>query len=338
MKSALRQFLLTASLTILTPLAANASLQTLSNLFVFGDSLSDGGNYNRTPDPSYPFTAFPRTPYAASRYSNGPTAVEYLWQSYNPADPGGFKPSTQGGTNYALGGATTGSFNFNFINPNVPAAIQPYFAGQGGIANQVAQFGTSCTNCFVPATSLFVVWGFPNDVFSNAAFGLPPQQLIQNGIINIANAIAALAGEGAMHFLVPNMPDLGATPSFRGGPQAAGLTGLTQGFNANLALALTQLDQALSAEIVQFDTYSAFQAMVANPGAFGFTNVTDQCVLNLQNGLCNPNTWLFWDGVHPTTAGHRLLGSQFAAAVPEPATLVLLALGLLAIAASRRRT
>ncbi len=328
MKSAIRQFLLAACLTALTPLAANASLQTLSNLFVFGDSLSDGGNA--------PF-AFPPPPYAASRYSNGPTAVEYLWQSYNPANLGGFTPSTQGGTNYALGGATTGTFNFNSINPGVPSSIQPYFASQGGIANQVAQFSGSCTGCFAHATSLFVVWGFPNDVFSNAAFGLSPAQLIGNGITNIADAILTLASEGAMHFLVPNMPNLGATPSFRETPEAVGLTLLTQTFNAALAATLTQLDQALSAEIVQFDTYGAVEGVVQNPSAYGFTNVTDQCVENLLNSQCNPDTWLFWDGVHPTTAGHRLLGSQFAAAVPEPATLALLALGLLGIAAGRRR-
>ena len=52
-----------------------------------------------------------------ARYSNGPTAVEYLWQAYNPGNPGGFTPSNTGGTNYALGGASTGSFNFNSINP-----------------------------------------------------------------------------------------------------------------------------------------------------------------------------------------------------------------------------
>lgn len=78
-----------------------------------------------------------------ARYSNGPTAVEYLWQAYNPGNPGGFTPSNTGGTNYALGGATTGSFNFNSINPAVPAEpveLRQFFAAAGGMSNQIAQF------------------------------------------------------------------------------------------------------------------------------------------------------------------------------------------------------
>lgn len=328
MKHVFRRFLVAASVALLAPLSAHASLQTLSNLFVFGDSLADGGNYN---DPGGP-AAFPPSPYAGSRYSNGPTAVEYLWQAYNPGNTS-FQPSNFGGTNYALGGATTGSFNFNSINPNVPLALQPWFWAQGGVANQVAQFAGGCSGCFNPADSLFVVWAFPNDVFANAAFGLPPATLIANGVSNITNAILALAGEGAQHFLVPNMPDLGATPEF---PGYADLTGLTMAFDAALAGALTALDQALSAEITLFDTFSTFHNITQNPGAYGFTNVTDACVNNLANGQCDPNTWLFWDGVHPTTAGHALLGAQFAAAVPEPAGLWLFMVALLWLAMSRR--
>ena len=331
MKKSVHGLLLAALVALVVPFSASAALQTLSNLYVFGDSLSDGGNYNGPGGQG----AFPPAPYAGARYSNGPTAVEYLWQAYNPGDTS-FKPSNFGGTNYALGGATTGSFGFNSINPGVPGALQPWFASQGGVANQVAQFAGGCTGCFNPASSLFVVWAFPNDIFANALFNQTPQDLIGAGVANIAAAIQALALEGAQHFLIPNMPDLGATPDFRGGPQAPGLTFLTQSFNAALGAALTQLDQALSAEIVQFDTYSALADLRQNPSQYGLTNVNDNCTANLANQTCNPNTWLYWDGVHPTSAAHRILGAQLAAAIPEPGSLLLVVPALMLLALSGR--
>ena len=321
MNDAIRRILFAVSMVLLAPLPAAASLQTLGSLFAFGDSLVDGGNYNGIAGPG----GFPPSPYSNARYTNGPTAVEYLWQAYNPGDAS-FKPSNFGGTNYALGGATTGDFNFNAVNPNVPEYLQAWFGTQGGLTNQVKQFSDSCTGCFNPADSLFVVWAFPNDVFANEVFGLTPDQLIATGVGNIVSAIQTLAGEGAQHFLVPNMPDLGAVPEFLGD---ANLTAFTMAFDSALSVALTALDQALSAEITQFDTFSFFDTIISNPGAYGLTNVTDACVLNL--AICDPDTWLFWDGVHPTTAGHALLGAQFAAAVPEPGSMGLLLAALAAL-------
>ncbi len=186
---------------------------------------------------------------------------------------------------------------------------------------------------------MFVVWAFPNDIFANALFNQTPQDLIGAGIANIVAAIQTLALEGAQHFLIPNMPDLGVTPDFRGSPQAPGLTFLTQSFNSALGAALTQLDQALSAEIVQFDTYSAVADVRQNPSKYGLTNVDDRCIANLANQACDPNTWLYWDGVHPTTAAHRILGAQLAAAIPEPGSLILVvpALMLLALRGRSRK-
>lgn len=338
MKNALRSLLLVVCTALLVQHSAHAGLQTLSDLFVFGDSLSDGGNYN---GPGGPGTYPPSPPYANSRYTNGPTAVEYLWQAYRPGDPS-FLPSNFGGTNYALGGATTGTFNYHAINPNVPAALQPWFAEQGGMATQVRQFSDDCNQCFNPAEALFVTWAFPNDVAANAALGaagVPAAALIGTAVDNIRAAILALVEEGAQHFLVPNIPDLGATPGTLGN---ASLTELTLAFNTALAATLTALDQSLGIEITQFNTFGTFNAIMDNPAAFGFTNVTDACVENLANGLCDPSTWLFWDDVHPTTAVHALLGAQFAAAVPEPAShglalLALLWLALLRYAQSRQR-
>ncbi len=81
-------------------------------------------------------------------------------------------------------------------------------------------------------------------------------------------------------------------------------------FNTNLAAQLAMLDAVLAAEITLFDTDAAFQQMLANPASFGLTNTTGQCVQNLQNGLCNPDEWLFWDGVHPTARTHEILARQ----------------------------
>lgn len=340
MKLKFRNYLLATSLALLAPLAAHASLQSLSSLYVFGDSLSDGGNYAGPTIPNV-IETFPPSPYLGARYSNGPTAVENLWQAYNPGDAS-FKPSNYGGTNYALGGATTGTINFNSVNPGVPTAeMKTWFGNQGGVTSQVAQFAGICDNCITdPATSLFVVWAFANDVFYNAALGsvnplyaLDIPTLIGNGVTNITNAIQTLAAEGAQHFLIPNLPDLGITPNFLGTGLAGDMTALSVAYNYALAGALNGLGAAMSSiEIVQFDVFGLFGDVVANPAQYGFSNVTQQCVQNLANGLCDPDTWLFWDSVHPTAAGHALLGARFAAAVPEPATwwLMLPALVLLA--------
>jgi phospholipase/lecithinase/hemolysin len=325
------------------PLPARAGLIDLTSLFVFGDSLSDGGNSGlRTQQyTNNPNIVFPPPPYFNGQYSNGRVAVEYLWNRYNPGNPGGFTPSLAGGTNYAIGGATTGSASFNSVNDSVPDFLKPAFANYSNTW-QLQTFADQQPS-FNPATSLFVVWLFPNDIFYSDATSMLPgvvpgspggTDLISNGIANILTTIGTLAQAGAEHFLVPNMPDLGLTPAFAGTPQADFLSFLTATFNSNLAAQLTALDAMLAAEIVQFDTNGSFARIRANPLAYGFDNTTDSCVDNLASGVCNPGNWdrwLFWDGVHPTTSTHQLLASQFAMAVPEPSSVALLMIALLAL-------
>ena len=84
--------------------------------------------------------------------------------------------------------------------------------------------------------------------------------------------------------------------------------------------------------IFHFQTDTMFEDMVANPAEYGFTNVTQQAVVT--GG--DPDTYLFWDSVHPTSRAHGFLAdAAFALATPEPATLGLLALGAMALV--RRR-
>lgn len=334
------------------PVSANAALQELTNLYVFGDSLSDGGNSGLV---SQQFTGgaftYPPPPYYNGQYSNGPVAVEYLWQAYNPGSTS-FTPSLAGGTNYAIGGATSGLANYNSVNPSAPGFVQPAYDNLGN--NWQLQTFTAQHPVFDPATSLFVVWLFPNDLFNYAQTGQLPgtatgspggagtvEQLIANGVGNILTTVQYLASLGAQHFLVPNMPDLGNTPGYVGTPGAADMTALSMAFDLYLGQGLTALDAALtSAEIVQFDTFGVLNRILANPGAYGFEFTDKACVDNLASGLCNPGNWdrwVFWDSVHPTTSAHAVLGREFAASVPEPGTIFLLAIALLAMALARRR-
>ena len=332
------------------PGAAHAALNQLTDLFVFGDSLADGGNSGLASQAyAGPGVVFPPPPYYNGQYSNGPVAVEYLWQSFNPGDTS-FKPSLAGGTNYAIGGATTGLESFNSVNSSVPDPLKPAYFQKSN--NWQLQSFSAQSPSFDPATSLFVVWLFPNDVFYQTATGNLPgtafggaaspgdaSALIANGLNNIVNTIGFLATSGARHFLVPNMPDLGQTPELRNGPAAGPLSALTASFNQNLAATLTVLDASMSkVDIVQFDAAGLLARAIADPAAYGFTNATESCVANLLNGQCDPSSWLFWDGVHPTTQTHQMLGREFAAAVvPEPQTYLLMVLGLSAVGWVARR-
>lgn len=145
----------------LQPAPALARLTSLSNLFVFGDSLSDSGNARELTH-----GAFPPTPPYQNRFSDGKVAVEYLWDHFNPSDTS-FSPSLKGGTNYAIGGATTGQENNLEYGASPGPSLSPLFVNRGN-AWQLSSFGSTP---FDPKTALFAIWLFPNDIFYYNASG-----------------------------------------------------------------------------------------------------------------------------------------------------------------------
>nr|WP_294508876.1 SGNH/GDSL hydrolase family protein [uncultured Rhodopila sp.] len=311
---------------LLSPVTAHA----YSALYAFGDSLSDAGNvFLETSSPGSPVSPLPAPPYANGQFSNGPTWVQDLSISLGL---GAEQPSLAGGNDYAFGGATTGYAAS--ANQTVPTLQQ-----------QVTAF-TAAHGTGAPSTALYAVWIGANDLSNLLVSGETASQMVSDakGAAAVETAaIVTLAAAGARNFVVPLVPDLGLTPNSTGAGAAAvaAATALSQVYDATLIAGLNGLVTADGISITIVDTYSLIDSAVADPAAFGFTNVTAPCYVGPQTGggtVCaNPSQYLFWDGEHPTEVGHALIAAEAEADLPEPGTLATLGLGLAGIAMLRRR-
>ena len=253
--------------------------QPFSRIFVFGDSLSDTGNFYRLSG------GYPPPPFFQGRFSNGRLWVEQL------ADALGMEIAA--GDNYAVAGATTG-----FINVNGPA--------YPGLVGEIASFRAT-RNAAEAQGALFVVWAGANDFFVALATGQAPAELIGNGVGNTVQAIQQLWQSGARHIMVVNVPDLGLTPYALGLNIGAPVTQLSAAYNQVLNSALDSLASA-GIPTIRVDAFATLRTMVTQPAQFGFTNVTDQLII--VGG--NPDEFLFWNEVHPTTAGHAVFAEAAA--------------------------
>lgn len=291
----------------------------ITGIVSFGDSLSDVGN-----DAIGSGGAVPGMPdYADGRFSNGPIWLDYLARDLGLPAPQPFLAGT-GGMNFAFGGAETGDGYSTFEGSSIP-----------NIGTQIAMYLTDNTPT---ATELFTIWGGAND----AIFGTSPNPYAS--VANIGQEITTLADAGAKQFLVPNLPPLNETPLAiaQGAVAAQALATFTQDFNQALAAEVNTLSNTLGVSIVLLDVNSLFSSVIANPSAYGFTDVMDPALNPASPDFAAGNGYLFWDDLHPTTQAGEILGNFAAQAVPEPSSVILLgtATGGLAFGlarASRRR-
>jgi phospholipase/lecithinase/hemolysin len=257
-----------------------------SGLVAFGDSLTDTGNrYAATggTDPSSP-------PYDAGRSSDGPLWVEHLAEGLGLPAP---TPSLRGGTDYSSADArsTLTGYAHN---------------GSPNVGTQIGDFLR--THPKVDGDQLFVIWGGTNDFGPHSA---PDPSAT---VANLSAEITELARAGAKQFLVPNLMPLGEVPTIRALGQAAEskLDALSAQFNTQLAAAENQLEASLGVKIHRVDVYGLFGQVLANPGKFGITDVTDQAKSGDEGDpgvvVPNPDQYLFWDNIHPTETFEKLLG------------------------------
>ena len=309
--------------------ASLAQAGSIDAIDAFGDSLSDVGNVFLT-------LGIPAPPYVNGQFSNGNVWVQDLALDLGLAP---LTPSLAGGTDYAVGSAQSGTTLFNSAGPaDLPAQLTLFQTANPGGADPNA---------------LYTIWIGSNDLGAIPA-GATPAQIQADGaaiISNIDGAINTLAGLGAKNFLVVTVPDLGKTPDVTalGGLASAAASALSAGFDDALVNgsgplpSLAGLAAIDGINIATLNSYLLVDSIVADPAAAGLTNVTDPCLtgaVNFSGGTpcATPDQYLFWDGSHPTAAGHELLADAALAVVtPEPASVLLSGIGLCGLFLLRRR-
>jgi outer membrane lipase/esterase len=303
---------LAAALFIAFGVGAQEAAAQFNGAYFFGDSLSDAGSFKPVlPPGTGKFTTNP-----------GPVWAEILGQRY------GFTitPANQGGTDYAEGGARVTDL------PGVPAT--PPTGTATPVTNQVSNLLAKGP---LNSGALYSVWAGGNDLFyqlglAQAGLATPVQVQANLGLAatQLVQQVARLSAGGAKYIIVWNLPDVGKTPFGVGSGASASITQLSSFFNSTLSAGL----DSLHIDLIRLNSFQFLDEAIANPAAFGLTNVTTPACGATPSLLCTPSslvapnaaqTYLFADGVHPTTAGHQLLADYAGSVIAAPQQMSLLA-------------
>jgi phospholipase/lecithinase/hemolysin len=320
-KSTLARWMPTACMIVAAAATGGRAVAASGDgIVVFGTSLSDPGNAfvltggtNAPPTYSVSPLLIPDRPYnrGGHHFSNGATWIEQFAVSAGLGESvqAAFSGANPHATNYAVGAARARE---DGANVNLPTQVCAFLDHFDGIA---------------PAEATYVIEMGSNDVrdaLSAAVTGGNPGDVIQDALTSIAVNIALLHSRGARRFLVWNVPNVALTPAIRmldlQFPGAAFVTGqLTLVFNAGLNAILGSLASLPGIDIRRLDAYQTVTDMVADPAGFGLTNVTAPCIMpNVAPFACeNPDQFLFWDGIHPTTAVHAIVAQRAAVVMAQ---------------------
>jgi phospholipase/lecithinase/hemolysin len=302
-------------------MSQNSALPSYGAIYAFGDSLSDAGNLSITTSAadatepvSPPYFSQQYGPISGNVFSNGPTWVQDLSIALSL---GTLAPSLAGGTDFAYGGAQTGTTPQNASEPEIQAISLPA---------QLSEFQTRVPS--PSATALYTVSIGSNDLDAILATpGLTTQQQTTDVNDAVANEIAFvshLVGDGAKNLLVMDVPDLGKVPEVTQGlvngsdaPSASLDTEASQLASEYNTALISQLGTIAGASVHVVDANSLLDNAIADPAAYGLTNVTSP-VWNgnftsassgalAVSGAAAQDQYLFWDTYHPTETGHQAL-------------------------------
>lgn len=288
------------------------SKPAFSQIVVFGDSFSDTGNIrDRTHAQTGGTVDFPGVAfnYSDGRYTNSsktnPASSTYdgvwheqlarLFLSVPVASN-----SLGGGTDFAFGGASTEDGTRSqtvVITPSGDVTIV--------LDNMGKQIDDYLATHTIDPAALYIVWGGTNDLLRDYS-----ATSVTATAARAAALVGRLAQAGAQYILVPNLPPLGDSPGISGDPVVvASLNAATADYRVELNADLDGLMSHLAGQgtlrIYRVDCWSTAIRFYSDPSRYGFGNTTETA----QGNPVNPDQYFFWDGIHPTTAGHYQLAS-----------------------------
>ena len=289
---------------ILTSVGAQAQ----SRFLVFGDSLSDSGNIYASDKGVYP-----AAPYYQGRYSNG---FNWFDQIAGPSKNFyNFTPGGSGNVDFAFGGALTdasspftGAFpDARYATPGLLSQINAYFLRGGTIApTDTVALWAGGNNLFM-ALNFLGAPNFPTPTMAGLA------AVMTSAAADMKAAVSLLVAGGARKIVIMNLPDLGQVPLYLGKADQAGASYATLTFNQQLAAQMAAIKAANpGVDITQVDIASVFAVVRANPSAFGFANTMLACIDTPSCVTASKDVqdqYLFWDAVHPTESGHKLIAA-----------------------------
>ncbi len=293
-----------------------------SKVVVFGDSLSDTGNVRaRTSAKSsgaidYPSHTFN---YDNGRFTNDtdtdPASHTYLgvWHEQLARTFLGLPAASNslgGGVNYAFGGATTMNGTHEEVESTPVADITITIDDMG---KQMDDYFAQ--HVFDP-NALYIVWGGSNDIRNDDS-----SASVTATVGRVDNLVSRLATAGAKYIMVPNVGPIGDTPRYFGTLKGATTNQASAEYRSELAASLKALQSTLAVQgftpaIYRVDEWADTVRIFSNGPRFGFTNLTNPAQ---DNSSANPDQYIFWDDLHPTTAVHyRLALTAYNAIINPP--------------------